>query len=520
MTGSSRLVGLLVVLAISAAGAPAQPITPAPAAAAPIAPAAAAAPATAPADGRWDEISDRVVFLTTTLATVETSLHAVDMQIRQTGYQAQSKVDAADRARRGNELMNRNLGMPTSIDWKTFYGRTAQRFFYHPRGGNTYYLNPPPIADRPPQFDYIYKANQQAKRQADADAAALGGKLDALLKRRAELETKQVALWAQIPFEAVAYQDVTEKPLYRFELKAAGSGPIDQQHRAAVAAGAAFVRDANDLMTATTNTITRDPQSAIAHLRDGTAAAAKRAQDALLKQDQLSAELSAPDHPLQQLAAAIKRAAAVSRNLADASQLATESAAAGDEPAKAQYRAVMPNALLEYASVVMAADQSLEQLSHDWKVQPDPQRELADTAASSAAATTAGSARAYPADAAAFNGHHYKYFAEPVDWNVADQRCKEMGGFLAWPPTDSAAKFLHQLKGKNNVAWLSGYRTKDGWRTVADGHPIRASRLHVKPVDQAIVLTSDGHLDGRPFSGEVPTAKVKMVTGFICQWDE
>src|SRR4051812_12269727 len=123
--------------------------------------------------------------------------------------------------------MNRNLGMPTSINWQDFYGRTAQRFFYHPRDRNTFYINPHPVADRPPQFDYIFKANQQAKRQAEQEAAALGGKVDALLKRRAELEARQVALWAQIPFESVAYQEVTNKPLYRFELTPPGKSKLD-----------------------------------------------------------------------------------------------------------------------------------------------------------------------------------------------------------------------------------------------------------------------------------------------------
>ena len=151
-------------------------------AAGPISPPAATA-ATQP-EGRWDDVSDRVVFLTRALATVEASINAINAQIRTTGYKAASKADEAQRHARGNELMNRNLGMPSSIDWKDFYGRTAQRFFYHPTKGTNIYVNPRPIAQRPPQFDYIYKANEQAKRQAETDAAALGGKIEALLKRK------------------------------------------------------------------------------------------------------------------------------------------------------------------------------------------------------------------------------------------------------------------------------------------------------------------------------------------------
>ncbi len=499
-------------------------------------PAPAASQSTAAAGGRWDEISDRVVFLTRTLATVEASLTAIDQQIRHTGYKAASKQDAARNAAKGNELMNRNLGMPMSIDWKDFYGRTAQRFFYHPRDGNTFYINPHPIADRPPQFDFIYKANQQAMRQAQTDAAALGGKVDALLRRKDELEHRQLALWAQIPFEAVAYQEVTSKPLYRFELKAPSKQTLDQQHLAAVSAGARFVRDLSDLMAQTSNMITRDPGGAIRSLDERTAASVKRLQDALLKQDLLASRLTVTDDPLEQLAAAAKRTAAIARNLSDAWQLVSDSSSAGDDPAKQQYRAVMQNSLLDYASMVMVGDESVQKLAHDWNIAVDTSRELSDEQATqqplrsqqpeqqqgaTAFDTTRLPPATIPADAVAFNGHHYKYFAESIDWNEADQRCKEMGGFLAWPPADGTVKFLNQLKGgKGSAAWLSGYKTKEGWQTVADGHPIHKSRLHVKPGDQAIVLSGDGHLDGRPFSGEEPAAKVKKVTGFICQWDQ
>src|SRR5690242_16805521 len=101
-----------------------------------LAPLAWAGPTTAPAtqaSGQWDEMSERVVFLTTALATVEASIDAVNVQIRNAGYRANSKADEAKLYAKGNELMNRNGGIPMSIDWRQFYGRTAQRFFYHPR---------------------------------------------------------------------------------------------------------------------------------------------------------------------------------------------------------------------------------------------------------------------------------------------------------------------------------------------------------------------------------------------------
>ncbi len=78
----------------------------------------------------WEEIDQRMVFLTVQLASVEASLTAVNKAITGTGYQQIVKKDTADRYRKGNELMDRNAGGPTS--WKEFYGTAAEKFFYHP----------------------------------------------------------------------------------------------------------------------------------------------------------------------------------------------------------------------------------------------------------------------------------------------------------------------------------------------------------------------------------------------------
>lgn len=495
------------------------------------------------AGGRWDEISDRVVFLTRTLATVEASLTAIDKQIRQTGYKAVSKQDAARTAAKGNELMSRNLGMPASIDWKDFYGRTAQRFFYHPTGPRTYYINPIPIADRPPQFDFLYKANQTAMRQAEADAAALAGKTDLLIKRRNELEGKQLALWTQIPFESVAYQEVTDKPLYRFELKTIGASPLDKQKLAAAAASAAFVRDMDRLMSKTMAAVTRNPSAAFKSLESESSASAKHLQDALLAQDQLASALTTPDAPLQQVAAAAKRSAALARNVADAQELADESSAAGEEQAKTQYRAVLQTSLIDYAAMAMVVDSNLDRLAKDWNIAADTSKPSASASASAssesddvaadvpAKAVTSASPSPAPAsdvvktsippDAIAANGHHFKVFWEAVDWNEADQRCKDMGGYMPAPLSDGGVKFFQHLKGKGTVVWLGAYRSKTGWLAAKDGHQIKTKlKAKIQPGDQAIVLTADGTIAGRPFSGVQPAAKIQNVQGFICAWDE
>src|SRR5207237_1011388 len=83
------------------------------------------------------------------------------------------------------------------VRWQDFYGRTAEKFFYHPTDRNSTYhtetvLTQRPQKDasgeggvpaaqgvpahqRPPQFDYIYRANTDAQKQAEAEVATMAG---------------------------------------------------------------------------------------------------------------------------------------------------------------------------------------------------------------------------------------------------------------------------------------------------------------------------------------------------------
>ena len=132
----------------------------------------------------WEEIDPRFVFLTVRLASVETSLDAVNKAMKQAGYKQTVKQGEAERYQKGNELMDRNAGGPAR--WQDFYGKNAEKFFYHPTDRNSSYhtetlltqKNPKndtggvasaqglPVAQRPPQFDYIYRANTDAQNAA------------------------------------------------------------------------------------------------------------------------------------------------------------------------------------------------------------------------------------------------------------------------------------------------------------------------------------------------------------------
>src|SRR2546423_2696623 len=182
-----------------------------------------AMPTTLAAD--WQEIDPRLVFFTVQLASVETSLDAVNKALKQAGYHQSVKQGEKERYEKGNQLLDRNAGGP--VGWKDFYGKTAERFLYRPdidisitklktrdlktSSGNQLNL-PGPASLRPPQFDYIYRANAEAQKRADEEITRLGGKIDALVERRRQLEVEQASIWAKIAFQAVASRKLNARP--------------------------------------------------------------------------------------------------------------------------------------------------------------------------------------------------------------------------------------------------------------------------------------------------------------------
>lgn len=112
--------------------------------------AAPIAPAEAAKDG-WDEIDQRLIFLMIRLANTETSLEAVEKTIAASSRNQSVKNGDAKRAVRENEKMDRKGGGP--VHWSVFYGRTADKFFYHPTDRNSTYHTVTVLSQQPPQND-------------------------------------------------------------------------------------------------------------------------------------------------------------------------------------------------------------------------------------------------------------------------------------------------------------------------------------------------------------------------------
>jgi hypothetical protein len=357
---------------------------------------AASAPATNLPPG-WEEIDPRFVFLTVRLASVETSLDAVNKAMKEAGYKQAIHQDEVAHAQKGNENMDRNAGGPAH--WQDFYGKTAEKFFYHPVDPNSTYHtetrltqkspkddNAPasgfpsrqglPVAQRPPQFDYIYRANDEARQRAEAEIAKLAGKLDALTERRRQLETEQSALWCKIAFRAVSFRGFSSKAIYRFELDVPGTTDAAKQRQEAIRAATDFVRAVDHAMAVAEASGDSDPAASFKELDASINAAWTAVNDRIISQPTLMIESDDVNTALGKFVAAAKRLPAVTKNIAEAQGLAAQGDLAGDDQRKQTFRASLQQSLFDCATNLYTANDCVTALAKQWSVTPNVQKKI------------------------------------------------------------------------------------------------------------------------------------------------
>lgn len=316
------------------------------------------APAQPLADG-WEKMDERLIFLMVRLVDVEANLDAVDAAIAKSGGRAASAKSAANRAEAGSDRMDRRAGGP--VRWDKFYGRTAEKFFYHPTQNHTYHTqtilsqqSPSndnqgasgvpsrqglPVHQRPPQFDYMYRANENAKERATSEVAKIGNKIDALAARRQELELDQCKLWCDIAFRVVSRNDLNRQPLYRFAPK--GTGKED------LLAATTFVTTALSIVESGES----DQASAFRQLKPTIGKARKDLGDQWLRlgvkyQDEASNEW--------RFATLARYVEDVSSNLSDSYAISLDSARNSDADRRDMYRGLLQKSLVQYAEAVLA----------------------------------------------------------------------------------------------------------------------------------------------------------------------
>ena len=330
--------------------------------------------------GGWAEVDPRLVFLTMQLANVENSIDATTRALKGTSYRMTVRADDAARYVKGNELMDRNGGAP--VRWQDFYGRTARRFYYdqpslqvdlrstrNALDGNCLDdVTIQPIDIRPPQFDYIYRANNDGMAKAAADIASLAGKVDELLARRRQLEAEQAGLWCKIAFRAVAGQELLRKPLYRYDLKADENGG---DKLAAMEATMDFLRINNWLIERAEKGIEANPAEFFANFEKTVISSRDTFDTRLSRLATLAAFADDKTSTLGKLNALARRMNDVARNVGDAHKLAIDGDQAADESRKQFFRRQLQGALMTYAEAVDAADDCVTQLSRDWRISPN-----------------------------------------------------------------------------------------------------------------------------------------------------
>ena len=330
-------------------------------------PASTPKPATQPASlpPGWEEVDQRMVFLTVQLSTVESTVDATNKALKAAGYKLAAQQEAAEKARKGNELMDRNGGGP--VRWQEFYSRTTERFFYRSSSGETLAVT---VDQRPPQFDYIYRANENARAKSEQDAAAIGTKIDDLLDYRKGLENQQSALWAKIALRGVSSLEISTRPLYQLDAAPTAAGDAAKDQAGAIKAAATFLKAIDAETSAAQKSIDGDQKGAFDHLLQVTTDARAAFNKSMGSLGSVGDAMRDPKAPIGQVNRSVKRLEDSAQNLVDAYKLAHDADAAGDVVAFLNYRGQLQQMIFDYAVTVATLDRSLTKAASDWKIKP------------------------------------------------------------------------------------------------------------------------------------------------------
>jgi hypothetical protein len=349
----------------------------------------AIAPAEALAEG-WQEIDQRLIFLMIRLANVEASLEAVERAIDADNRKRSGKANTARKADRDNEALDRKGGGP--VKWSQFYGMTAEKFFYHPTDRNTTYHTETilsqqgspadnkvgggvpagqglPVHQRPPQFDYIYRANDSAKARAEMEASELVGKIDALNERRQRLEAEQAGLWVEIAFRAISHYDLDQKPAYRFEPLLNDLDADYVQRTEVMKSAASFMALALSII----GEAEKNQQGTFLKLKPAVAKGRQTLNDSYLR---LAVDNSDSQSSVGRFVALAKRLDDISANLTDSYSVATEGDLAGDQLRKDTFRAMLQSSLINYAQIILAMDEMAELMKEECKFRPNVDKSI------------------------------------------------------------------------------------------------------------------------------------------------
>jgi serine/threonine protein kinase len=210
--------------------------------------------------------------------------------------------------------------------------------------------------------------SEVVQQEAETAAAALGDDLDALWAKRKLMEAERMVLWSKIAFRAVAERELSNQPLYRFELKAEAGKTPDAQRMEALKSAGQFVRIVDHLATQAQEAVDTNPPAVYAQWHTLLAAARASLQDKLLSQGTLAMDVYKPATEAGQLSAEAKQLVDLAQTVVDAERaLEAADRAEDDEEADAN-RAQLQQALADTAGVVAALDGSVTRAATAWGI--------------------------------------------------------------------------------------------------------------------------------------------------------
>jgi hypothetical protein len=334
----------------------------------------------------WGQIDDRLIFLMVRLASTEASLEAIDNALIASNRNQARKAGQAKQADKKSENMDRMGGGP--IPWATFYGRTAESFFYHPTDRNTSYHTETilsqqapsndnqsaagvpsrqglPVHQRPPQFDYLYRANETAKARAEYEIGEMKGKVELLAERKRNLEAEQAGLWCEVAFRSVSHYDLDKKPLYRFEPILSPSADSDARYQFKTISGAASFMA---LGLSIVETAQKDQSTTFSKIKPAVAKARQDLNDTWLRIGVDVTDRKTTEGKFNALAKRLEESAS---NLSDSYVVAMEGDMANDQQRKYMFRGLLQESLIRYAETILALDEMATLMKDDWNVKPD-----------------------------------------------------------------------------------------------------------------------------------------------------
>lgn len=343
-------------------------------------------------DWEWDE-DERFDELMEQLAINEASLDAVEIAIAKKTRRKATQQGEARRQDANSRMMDRKGGGP--MKWDEFYGTNAEKFFYHPVDPNTTYRTDTflrqmgkaeddktgedtpsrqsvPVHQRPPQWDYIYRANKTARDNALADASIAESEIERLEQRRTELEKEQAVLWCKLAFRAVQRLNVARKPLLRFELISAAGGDGNAEHTKALSAAARFLATS----LAVVEKAEQEQSVAFGGVAGVVTQARESFEDSLLEVSDLESEWESTKTDLGKFYKLSQMLADKAKTLAESYTGAMDGDMNKESARKERFRGMLQESVVEYAQILLALNELTDKLKTDWKVRVDTKQKV------------------------------------------------------------------------------------------------------------------------------------------------